>query len=137
MILGFLLVLHLLGAFFWVGGFSAAAWMLRRREGSQGAAPWERLERDFLFKGGYAGMGIVLLSGTGLIAASPEYFLRQGWLHAKLACVALLTALSVLLALAREKGPLGAAFRSRAALFQGGFWALVCAVLLLAVLRPF
>ena len=134
MILGFLLVLHLLGAFLWVGGVTAAAMMSRRRRGVDDASlgPWDLLERDFLFKLGFPGMVLVLLTGVGLLSSSPEYFLRQGWLHAKLACAAFLVVLSVLLALARR----GSA-PARTALLQGLFICGVCAVLFLAVIKPF
>ncbi|MEK7657141.1 MAG: hypothetical protein AAB412_05250 [Elusimicrobiota bacterium] len=76
-------------------------------------------------------MGLVLLTGAGLLSSSPEYFLRQGWLHAKLACVALLAALTLVAAIRRGAAP------ARAGLVHGLFWALVSAVLLLAVLKPF
>lgn len=101
----------------------------RRAVDDASLGPWDLLERDFLFKLGFPGMVLVLLSGVGLLSSSPEYFLRQGWLHAKLACVALLVVLSVLVR--RGSAP------ARVALLQGLFLFGFCVVLLLVVLKPF
>ncbi len=86
-------------------------------------------------------MVLVLLTGVGLLSSSPEYFLRQGWLHAKLALVALLAALTLVAAIRRGSSRRGPVRRgsapARIDLLEGLFFFGVCAVLLLAVLKPF
>lgn len=40
-------------------------------------------------------MGVAILAGAGLIGIAPSYFLKAGWLHAKLTLVVLLIAATI------------------------------------------
>jgi len=88
-----LLVVHIVGIVMWVGGLMIVTLIFAQhsQESSPEAqASLARLEGK-LFKS-MAGPGalLTLLSGIGLIATNPHYYLHAPWLHLKLALVLIL-----------------------------------------------
>ena len=88
-----LLVVHIVGIVMWVGGLMIVTLIFAQhtQENSPEArASLARLEGK-LFKA-MAGPGalLALLSGVGLIATNPPYFLHAHWLHLKLSFVLIL-----------------------------------------------
>jgi putative membrane protein len=92
----FLLVIHLFGWMFWVGGLLVTSMALTRHtqetspEARQALA---RLERIYLRGLADPGALLTILAGVGLIMTMPSYFLHAPWLHLKLTFVLLLIGL--------------------------------------------
>ena len=101
-----LLVVHILGLVFWVGGLLVTSMALTRH--TQEASPeardaLARLERIYLRGLADPGALLTILAGAGLIMTNPHYFLHAPWLHIKLTFVLLLIGLHGMVAM-RTKG---------------------------------
>jgi len=91
-----LLVGHVLGLVFWVGGLLVTSMALTRH--TQEASPearqaLARLERIYLRGLADPGALLTLLAGAGLIMTNSSYYLHAPWLHIKLTFVLLLIGL--------------------------------------------
>jgi putative membrane protein len=101
-----LLVAHVLGLVFWVGGLLVTSMTLTRHtqeasgEARQALA---RLERIFLRGLADPGALLTILAGASLIATNSHYFLHAPWLHIKLTFVLLLIGLHGILAVRTKR----------------------------------
>jgi putative membrane protein len=91
-----LLVAHVLGFVFWVGGLLVTSMALTRH--TQETSPeaqhaLARLERIYLRGLADPGALLTLLAGIGLILTNSSYYLRAPWLHIKLTFVLILIGL--------------------------------------------
>jgi len=95
-----LLVVHIFGLVFWVGGLLVTSMALTRHtqetspEAKQALA---RLERIYLRGLADIGALLTILAGIGMITTRPSYYLHAPWLHIKLTFVLLLIVLHGLL----------------------------------------
>ncbi len=94
------LVVHVVGFVFWIGGLLAATLMLAAHTGEgsvNGRQALAGLEKRLL--SGFAAPGALLtiLAGIAMLRIQPEY-LREGWLHAKLFLVLIVLILHVMVA---------------------------------------
>jgi putative membrane protein len=91
-----LLVVHIFGLTFWIGGLLVAVMALSRcaREVSTEARQaLARLARVFLRVMADPGALLTLLAGIGLITTNSSYFLHARWLHFKLGFVVVMLVL--------------------------------------------
>jgi protoporphyrinogen IX oxidase len=97
-----LLVGHIFGLVFWVGGLLVTSMALTRhtQESSQEARDaLARLERIYLRGLADPGALLTILAGAGLISTNSHYYLHAPWLHIKLTFVLLLIGLHGYLAM--------------------------------------
>jgi putative membrane protein len=97
-----LLVGHIFGLVFWVGGLLVTSMALTRhtQESSQDAREaLARLERIYLRGLADPGALLTILAGAGLISTNSHYYLHAPWLHIKLTFVLLLIGLHGYLAM--------------------------------------
>ncbi len=90
------LVFHILGLVFWIGGLLIVTNLLAQH--TQEASPEARqalgrLEMKLLRGMANPGALLTVITGLMLIFLNRSYYLRAGWLHAKLALVAVLLGL--------------------------------------------
>jgi putative membrane protein len=101
-----LLVVHIFGIVFWVGGLLVTSMALTRHtqesspEGRQALA---RLERIYLRGLADPGALLVILAGISLIMTKPSYYLHAPWLHIKLTFVLLLIGLHGMIAVRSKR----------------------------------
>jgi putative membrane protein len=92
-----ILVFHLVGLVFWLGGLLVVTHVLaiHSEEPSTAAqATLGRLEMKLLNGLAHPGAALMVITGTILIGENPHY-LREHWLHAKLLLVAVLLVLDI------------------------------------------
>ncbi len=90
------LVVHILALVFWIGGLLIATTLLAQH--TQETSPevrqaLGRLETKILRAMANPGALLSVLTGVLLISTNPSYYLRAGWLHAKLVLVVVLIGL--------------------------------------------
>jgi protoporphyrinogen IX oxidase len=91
-----LLVGHVLGLVFWVGGLLVTSMALTRHTQEATAEARQALARlERIYMRGLADPGALLtiLAGAGLISTNPSYYLHAPWLHIKLTFVLFLIGL--------------------------------------------
>ena len=101
-----LLVGHVLGLVFWVGGLLVTSMALTRHtlETSPDARQaLARLERIFLRGLADPGALLTILAGISLISTNSHYYLHAPWLHIKLTFVLLLIGLHGMVAVRTKK----------------------------------
>lgn len=101
-----LLVVHIFGQLFWVGGLLVTAMALTRhtQESSPDARQaLSRLERIYLRGLADPGALLAILAGISLITTRPSYYMHAPWLHIKLAFVLLLIGLHGFIAVRTKK----------------------------------
>ena len=101
-----LLVVHIFGQLFWVGGLLVTAMALTRH--TQESSPearqaLSRLERIYLRGLADPGALLAILAGISLITTRPSYYMHAPWLHIKLAFVLLLIGLHGFIAVRTKK----------------------------------
>jgi len=137
---GFILALHLFGVIFWLGGLLMIASLLARVPEEVGL-PKERFlgaARGLFESATNLGAAITILLGLLLIIMDPAV-LRQGWLHAKLLLVAILLFYHVRFyrrIIFLENNP-SQSTRKEFRVIHGMVSALLIAILVLAVMKPF
>jgi putative membrane protein len=137
---GFILALHLFGVIFWLGGLLMIASLLARVPEEVGL-PKERFlgaARGLFESATNLGAAITILLGLLLIIMEPAV-LRQGWLHAKLLLVAILLFYHVRFyrrIIFLENNP-SQSTRKEFRVIHGMVSALLIAILVLAVMKPF
>jgi protoporphyrinogen IX oxidase len=92
------LVFHILGIVFWMGGLLVTTQVLAMHvdeESPESRETLAHLEMKLLKGVTHPGAAITVLAGIVIVALQPDY-LRQHWLHAKLALVAILIALDLI-----------------------------------------
>ena len=97
-----LLVGHVTGLVFWVGGLLVTSMALTRHTQESSAEVRQalaRLERIYLRGLADPGALLTMLAGVGLIMTNYHYYLHAPWLHIKLTFVLLLIALHGLVAM--------------------------------------
>ncbi len=97
-----LLVGHVLGLVFWVGGLLATSMALTRHTQEVSAEARQslaRLERIFLRGLADPGALLTILAGVSLITTNSSYYLHAPWLHIKLTFVLILIGLHGMLAM--------------------------------------
>jgi|SRR5665213_118437 len=97
-----LLVGHVLGFVFWVGGLLATSMALTRHTQEVSAEVRQslaRLERIFLRGLADPGALLTILAGVSLIMTNSSYYLHAPWLHIKLTFVLILIGLHGMLAM--------------------------------------
>lgn len=90
------LVFHILGLLFWIGGLLIATQMLAqhaREISPEARQALGRMEKKLLRSMANPGALLTIITGMILIFTNPSYYLHAGWLHAKLALVAVLVGL--------------------------------------------
>ena len=93
-----LLVVHVLGLVFWVGGLLVTSMALTRHTQETSAEAKEalgRLERIYLRGLADPGALLTILAGLGLISTNSSYYLHAPWLHIKLTFVLFLIVRSI------------------------------------------
>jgi protoporphyrinogen IX oxidase len=101
-----LLVGHVFGLVFWVGGLLVTSMALTRHTQEASAEARDalaRLERIYLRGLADPGALLTILAGIGLILTNPTYFLHAPWLHIKLTFVLLLIGLHGMVAMRTKK----------------------------------
>ncbi len=97
-----LLVGHVLGLVFWVGGLLVTSMALTRHTQEASADARQalaRLERIYLRGLADPGALLTLLAGIGLILTNSSYYLHAPWLHIKLTFVLILIGLHGMVAM--------------------------------------
>jgi putative membrane protein len=136
---GFILVLHLFGVIFWLGGLLMIASLLARVPEEVGL-PKERFlgaARGLFEVGTNVGAAITITLGAMLIATDPTV-LKHGWFHAKLFMVAVLLFYHVRFyrrIMFLENNP-SRSTRREFRVIHGLVSAILIAILALTVLRP-
>jgi putative membrane protein len=135
-----LLILHIFGVIFWIGGLLIITSMVGYVADEVGVAR-ERLlivARRLFMSACNAGLAITLVFGISVLATEPE-LLRHGWMHLKLLFV--LGLIVVHVRLARRLGKLidepASASRREFMMVHGIVSIFLLAILILVVLRPF
>ena len=127
-----LMTVHVLGVLLWAGGlYAAASVMIARRKAGGESEALKLLEKSFLFKACHPGMLLALLSGAGMLALNPGYFLQEGWFKVKLLLAGAFVALTVLVT-AQRRDP-----SEKISLLRGLAAAGVLLILVLVFLNPF
>ncbi|HEX3375244.1 MAG TPA: CopD family protein [Candidatus Acidoferrales bacterium] len=101
-----LLVGHIFGLVFWIGGLLVTSMALTRhtQETSEDAKQsLSRLERIYLRGLADPGALLTILAGLGLISTNASYYMHAPWLHIKLTFVLLLIGLHGILAVRTKK----------------------------------
>lgn len=134
------LVAHIAGIVFWVGGLLAASQVLagRERETSPEArVALARLAGRLLKALAHPGAAITVLAGIVILGIKPEDF-QRGWLHAKLGLVVILIAADLLLTVSvRALVGRGIEIPARRVRLTHGVIALLfLAIVILAVVKP-
>jgi len=91
-----LLVFHILGLVFWLGGLLIATSILARHTQETSVDARQalgRIEIRLLKAMANPGAVVTVITGILLIATNRSYYLRASWLHAKLALVVVLIGL--------------------------------------------
>ncbi len=139
--LNWALVAHIIGIIYWLGGLIVAAQILVRLGNESSPDLGKALanfESKLLKRIVHPGAAIAVLAGIAMVAISPDY-LRQTWLHIKLALVVILIAVDLLLTVRFRAYQAGrAAIEPRQArLFYASMAVLLFLIVILAVLKPF
>ena len=124
-----LLVVHVFGLVFWVGGLLVTSMALTRHTQEASGEAREALARlERIYLRGLADIGALLtiLAGVSLILTNSPYYLRAPWLHIKLTFVLLLIGLHGVVAMRSKRFAAG-----RIALQQSEARLLVVATLFL------
>jgi protoporphyrinogen IX oxidase len=101
-----LLVAHVLGLVFWVGGLLVTSMALTRHTQEASAEARQalaRLERIYLRGLADPGALLTLLAGIGLITTNSSYYLHAPWLHIKLTFVLILIGLHGIVAVRTKR----------------------------------
>ena len=97
-----LLVAHVLGFVFWVGGLLVTSMALTRHTQETSADAKQalaRLERIYLRGLADPGALLAILAGVSLISTNSSYYLHAPWLHIKLTFVLILIGLHGMIAM--------------------------------------
>jgi protoporphyrinogen IX oxidase len=101
-----LLVAHIFGIVFWMGGLLATSMALTRHtqeDSPEVRASLARLERIFLRGLADPGALLTILAGASLIMTNASYYLHAPWLHIKLTFVLLVIGLHGLIAVRTKR----------------------------------
>jgi protoporphyrinogen IX oxidase len=101
-VLPVLLVAHVLGFVFWVGGLLVTSMALTRHTQETSADAKQalaRLERIYLRGLADPGALLAILAGVSLISTNSSYYLHAPWLHIKLTFVLILIGLHGMIAM--------------------------------------
>jgi putative membrane protein len=101
-----LLVVHIFGILFWVGGLLVTSMALTRHTQESSAEAKQalaRLERIYLRGLADVGALITILAGISLILTKPSYYLHAPWLHIKFVFVLLLIGLHGMVAVRAKR----------------------------------
>lgn len=134
------LVAHIAGIVFWVGGLLAASQVLagRERETSpETRATLASMAGRLLKALAHPGAAITVLAGIVILGVKPQD-LQQGWLHAKLGLVVILIAADLLLTVS-VRGLVGRGIEipaRRVRLTYGAIALLFLTIVILAVFKP-
>lgn len=131
------LVFHLVGMVFWIGGLMLAV-AAAGAAGEDEAARAQRAQLAHKGLRGFAHPGAALMIVTGglLIYLLPEVRMA-GWLHAKLALVAILIGLDVALTLQVRRMPGHELPPARLGMFHGTISLIFLLILVLVLVKPF
>ena len=135
------LVFHLTGMVFWLGSLLVVTHILAvhsEEPSAEARATLGRLEMKLLKGLAHPGAALMVISGIILIGEDPHY-LREHWLHAKLALVALLIILDLRVYFLTAGSLAGTAeLRRRECMaLHGGISLVFFAILILVLLKPF
>jgi putative membrane protein len=135
------LVFHLTGLVFWLGTLLVVTHILAihsEEPSPEARATLGRLEMKLLQGLAHPGAALMVISGIILIGENPHY-LREHWLHAKLALVALLVILDLRVYFLTAASLAGrVVLRRRECMTLHGVISLVFfAILILVLLKPF
>jgi putative membrane protein len=138
--LNWALVAHIIGIIYWLGGLIVAAQIMSRL-GDEGSPERRQalaeVESKLLKRIVHPGAAVTVLAGIAIVVISPDY-LRQSWLHVKLAFIVILIAVDLLMtvrfrAWQAGRGPVP----GQARLYYGSMAVLLFFIVTLAVLKPF
>ena len=137
--LAWLLAAHVFGVLLWAAGVLGAGRALIDR--ARLASPPPELDgaaRRLLLGSAYPGMTLAIIAGGWAISLNPSYYLKEGWMIAKLAAAALAVASTVVLWVAATRlGARPGAVGERALrLWRGLFMGAVAAALLFVFVKP-
>ena len=105
-----LLVAHVFGLVFWVGGLLVTSMALTRHTQETSAEARQalaRLERIYLRGLADPGALLTILAGASLISTNSSYYLHAPWLHIKLTFVLLLIGLHGMVAMRTKRFAMG------------------------------
>ena len=136
-----MLVFHVTGLVFWLGGLLVVTHILAvhsEEPSTEARATLGRLEMKMLKGLAHPGAAVMLISGVIMIAEDPRY-LREHWLQAKLLLVALLFILDLRVYFRTTAFVAGRAeLRRRECMaLHGGISLVFLAILILVLLKPF
>ncbi|HEV2494539.1 MAG TPA: CopD family protein [Terriglobia bacterium] len=135
------LVFHILGIVFWMGGLLVTTQVLAMHvdeESPESRATLAHLETKLLKGVTHPGAAITVLAGIVVVVLQPDY-LHQHWLHAKLALVAILIALDLIVYFrtrAFHAGRLDLQ-RRECKLLHGAISLVFLGILVLVTIKPF
>lgn len=139
--LAWVLVFHILGFVFWVGGLLVTTTVLAlhtSQENLESRLPLEHLEVKLLKGMAHPGAAITVLAGITMVYIQPSY-LHERWLHAKLFLVAILIALDLIVymrAKAFHKGEIKLQ-RRECMILHGAISLVFLGIVIMVLIKPF
>jgi len=137
--LNWALVAHIIGIIYWLGGLIASAQIMMRlgnESSPEGRQTLAEAESKLLKRIVHPGAAVTVLAGMVILVISPDY-LRQTWLHIKLALVVVLIAVDLLLTVRARAWQAGRGEIPRQArLYYASVAVLLFLIVILAVLKP-
>lgn len=112
--LSWILVAHIFGLVFWVGGLLVTTMAMSQQTQeptADGRQALSRTQRRFLRGMADPGAALTILAGIFLISTNSSYFLHARWLHIKFAFVLLLIVLHGLVAMRNKAASTGRALQ--------------------------
>jgi putative membrane protein len=138
--LNWALVAHIIGIIYWLGGLIVAAQIMLRlshESSPEGRQALADVESKLLKRIVHPGAAVTVLAGIAIVVISPDY-LRQTWLHIKLALVVVLIALDLLMTVRMRAYQAGRGeIPEQTRLYYGSIAVLLFFIVILAVLKPF
>ncbi len=142
-LISWLVVFHLIGMVFWIGGLLMATQILRADAAPEtGPAVHDanlQLANRSLRAYAHPGAAIMVVTGVAMAVLLQREFhmlMREGWFHAKLLLVVVLIVFDLLLTRKVRNLAVVPAQRQQAGMYHGIISALFLAILVLVILQP-
>jgi uncharacterized membrane protein len=137
--LAWLLAAHVLGVILWAAGvFGAGRALIDHARLGTASPELSAVERRLLLRCAHPGMTLAIVAGAWAISLNPNYYLKEGWMLAKLAAAALAVAATIVLSVASKRmitAPASAGERSLQ-IWRGLFMGAIAAALVLVFVKP-
>lgn len=139
--LAWVLVFHILGFVFWIGGLLVTTTVLAlhtQQENIEERVPLENLEVKLLKGMAHPGAAITVLAGLTMVWIQPSY-IHEHWLQAKLLLVVILIVLDLIVyarTKAFQKGEIKLA-RRECMILHGAISLVFLGIVILVLIKPF